>query len=391
MEPLLDAMLSREAVRAGQSRCRGCMANNWAVWRCVDCTLPPMLCRKCMRQTHAVNPLHQIQKWTGKYFRAAALWEVGTYILVPHHDGEAVCLTLEWQIRYLDGLEAAKDEAEQEAITVAAATRMAWHEPAITPDVDRGPDEDHDMADATPEVSHTEDEDEQDAAFERFLNALHNSQGDDTGDGNTAETHQGYSIVDDGAAEPGDDTVVGEADNDIPELPGYLHGSGTFSAAMPRSDDLQNSYVRVVHTNGIHHLAMVSCECRGQGNVPLDLMACRMAPASFERIRTLFSGQMLDYFRLCNLELKASAYQFYQLLRRITMPMCPAEVVNLYNEFRRMSRLWRWMKKLKWSGFGHHKRDPNSVQDGELAIYCPACPQPGVNIPSDWKENDRNR
>src|ERR1700735_3253399 len=28
----------------------------------------------------------------------------------------------------------------------------------------------------------------------------------------------------------------------------------------------------------------------------------------------------------------------------------PAAVVDLYNEFRRMSRLWRWMKKLKWAG-----------------------------------------
>jgi hypothetical protein len=25
------------------------------------------------------------------------------------------------------------------------------------------------------------------------------------------------------------------------------------------------------------------------------------------------------------------------------------------------------------------------VPDGSMAIFCPACPQPGINIPDDWK------
>src|ERR1700733_11985191 len=150
---------------------------------------------------------------------------------------------------------------------------------------------------------------------------------------------------------------------------------------IPRADILNNTYVRIVHSNGIHHLAMVSCQCHGSDSLPLDLVACRLMPASFATIRTLFSAQLLDSFRLANLELKASAYQFYQLLRRLTQPMAPAEVVDLYNEFRRMSRLWRWIKKLKWAGHGHNQKGAMNVGRGELANYCPACPQPGVNLP----------
>jgi hypothetical protein len=30
---------------------------------------------------------------------------------------------------------------------------------------------------------------------------------------------------------------------------------------------------------------------------------------------------------------------------------------------------------------------PNSTADGSLAIFCPACPQPGINLPSDWKDS----
>ncbi len=179
--------------------------------------------------------------------------------------------------------------------------------------------------------------------------------------------------------DPDDETLTGEADDDVAELPAYLREADTFAGGIPKSDDLHNSYVRIVHPNGIHHIALITCACRPGDNVPLDLLAMRLVPASFDRIRTLFSAEVLDYFRLSNLEMKASAYQFYQLLRRITMPMAPGDVVNLYNEFRRMSRIWRWMKKLKWAGFGHHKRETDDIQPGELALYCPACPQSDIN------------
>jgi CxC2 like cysteine cluster associated with KDZ transposases len=162
------------------------------------------------------------------------------------------------------------------------------------------------------------------------------------------------------------------------------------AADRPRADELNHTYVRVVHTNGIHHLAMVTCLCDGHDNVVLDLVASRLLPASLKRIRTLFTTQLMDYFRLCNLELKASAYQFYQLLRRLTLPVGQAEIINVYHEFRRMSRIWRWIKKLKWAGYGHNKKDPRKPDAGSLANFCPTCPQPTKNLPENWKE-DRNR
>jgi len=145
---------------------------------------------------------------------------------------------------------------------------------------------------------------------------------------------------------------------------------------------------RVVHTNGIHSIALVSCQCRGEEILPLDLVASQLFPASLKRIRTLFTAQVLDHFRLSNLELKALAYQYYQLLRRITKPMAPGEVLNLYREFRRMTRIWRWMKRLKWAGYAGSSKKVSEVQPGELAIFCPACPQAGINIPDNWREDN---
>ncbi|PPQ94598.1 hypothetical protein CVT25_010606 [Psilocybe cyanescens] len=159
---------------------------------------------------------------------------------------------------------------------------------------------------------------------------------------------------------------------------------------VPSANGLNNTYVRILHTNGIHYMAMVTCHCRGEHSVPLDLVSCRLLPASFTRIRTLFSVQLMDQFRLFNLELKALAYQFYILIRRMTMPIGRADIVNLYHEFRRMSCLWRWLKKLQWAGYGHKQEDPRNPPAGSLSLYCPTCPQPGINLPDDWK-NDPNR
>src|SRR5882672_11447537 len=60
---------------------------------------------------------------------------------------------------------------------------------------------------------------------------------------------------------------------------------------------------------------------------------------------------------------------------------------NRYRELLRVSRQWRNLQALKRFGFGHgQSRDPGP---GDLALFCPACPQPGINLPEGW-EHDSN-
>ena len=79
-----------------------CLGQKQAIWRCRDCMSPPTLCRSCMRNSHLTNPFHRIECWIGTFFRRVHLWEVGVYILVPHHSTVQACATLRFQISALE-------------------------------------------------------------------------------------------------------------------------------------------------------------------------------------------------------------------------------------------------------------------------------------------------
>ncbi|KAF9487532.1 hypothetical protein BDN71DRAFT_1545149, partial [Pleurotus eryngii] len=67
-------------------------------------------------------------------------------------------------------------------------------------------------------------------------------------------------------------------------------------------------------------------------------------------------------------------------------------VVERYAELRHLSQCWRWLKKLKWGGRNKTREsDGNTIGEvctAELAPFCPCCPQPGVNLPDNWKEDE---
>jgi hypothetical protein len=51
-----------------------------------------------------------------------------------------------------------------------------------------------------------------------------------------------------------------------------------------------------------------------------------------------------------------------------------------------MMHQWRHLKMLKRSGRGHDISGVSGTKTGELAILCPACPQPGKNLPEGWED-----
>ena len=58
-----------------------------------------------------------------------------------------------------------------------------------------------------------------------------------------------------------------------------------------------------------------------------------------------------------------------------------------YAEFMRATRQWTLLRAMMQFGFGPKWRGEPGT--GDLALFCAACPQPGVNIPDDW-DSDPN-
>ncbi|KAG1829734.1 hypothetical protein DFJ58DRAFT_719665 [Suillus subalutaceus] len=111
----------------------------------------------------------------------------------------------------------------------------------------------------------------------------------------------------------------------------------------------------IIDKSGVHRLQVRCCDCPNAMSPDLQMV--------------------LDDFLLDNLECGTSAMNYYSKLRRMTSRMFP--------------HLWRQLKTMKWHGFGHCSDSPNA---GDLALFCPACPQPGINVsfsgdesPDEWK------
>lgn len=49
--------------------------------------------------------------------------------------------------------------------------------------------------------------------------------------------------------------------------------------------------------------------------------------------------------------------------------------------------MWRDLVARVNAGVGHEEEA--KVQPGGLAIFCPACPQPGINLPKNWNQDPK--
>ncbi|CAA7269613.1 unnamed protein product [Cyclocybe aegerita] len=132
-------------------------------------------------------------------------------------------------------------------------------------------------------------------------------------------------------------------------------------STTPDEDSCGNSFLVVVNISGVHRIPVVWCSCE-HANPEYQLLDLRLFPASFANIRTVFTFSVLDDF--------------------LTNVAFPNQVPNRYVELQRLSRQGRNLKYLKWHGFGHSTQEPGP---GELAIFCPTCPQPGINLPANWR------
>ncbi|KAJ6514835.1 hypothetical protein C8R47DRAFT_961298, partial [Mycena vitilis] len=137
----------------------------------------------------------------------------------------------------------------------------------------------------------------------------------------------------------------------------------------------------------IHHVNVDFCGCEHRkklGSERIQLLRRRWFPATHEFPRSAATFAMLDFFLTQTLQAKTTMYDFYSALEKLT-DGTGAKPPNRYREFLRMVREYRHLLMLKRAGRGHCPRGVSGTKAGELAIRCPACPRPGVNLPDDWE------
>ncbi|KAK7680021.1 hypothetical protein QCA50_016967 [Cerrena zonata] len=155
-------------------------------------------------------------------------------------------------------------------------------------------------------------------------------------------------------------------------------------------DKFQCPMMTIIDIAGVHELRTQFCRCHPLNVNPLhnQLQAMGLFPASRQKTRTAFTFRVLEHFDISNLEGKVSATTYYNSIARFTSNLFPKNVPNRYRELMRALRQWRDLTLRRRAGHPYIDQEA-AISPGGLALFCATCPQPEVNLPDDWKEDDK--
>ncbi|KAJ7827779.1 hypothetical protein B0H14DRAFT_2595094 [Mycena olivaceomarginata] len=158
----------------------------------------------------------------------------------------------------------------------------------------------------------------------------------------------------------------------------------------------------VIDVNGIHNVAVQFCGCNSRIAHRQQLMRVCWWPATardpstcatfgvlrlFQNLNCL--GKVSSYFFLCSLELLTNAdglnplpASFLHSILRMRLVLISLQ--NRRRAFIHIVHQHRMMLMMKRAGRGHAPGGIEGTAQGELALACRACPQPGKNLPVGW-------
>ncbi|KAG8915030.1 hypothetical protein FRC00_008546 [Tulasnella sp. 408] len=143
----------------------------------------------------------------------------------------------------------------------------------------------------------------------------------------------------------------------------------------------------VLHINGYHKLQVRYCCCLGSPEPYQQLLQAGLFPATHTRPQTAFTFQLLKHFERFNLASKTAAHDYHKALLHLTDNVLPQSIPSSYHAFVDVIRQWRVLMMLRHAG----KQGSKDLQAGELALRCPACPRPGINLPEGWEDHPQRR
>ncbi|KAJ6564307.1 hypothetical protein B0H19DRAFT_941812, partial [Mycena capillaripes] len=136
---------------------------------------------------------------------------------------------------------------------------------------------------------------------------------------------------------------------------------------------------------GVHKLAVDFCGCVLRAEWRIQLLRVCWWPATVKAPNTCATFTVLKLFQILNCLGKLSAYDFLRGLEMITNHDGLDKPPDRRKPFMHIMRQWREVKQLKRAKRGHAEGGWRATAQGELALACRACPQPGWNLPEDWE------
>ncbi|KAI0711729.1 hypothetical protein C8Q76DRAFT_623155 [Earliella scabrosa] len=147
-----------------------------------------------------------------------------------------------------------------------------------------------------------------------------------------------------------------------------------------------------VHSRGVMKIPVSFCECasevltaqrqvsRLRVSEPIQLLRLGLYPASWSTPRTFFTLGVMQEYHLLSLQGNMSAQDFYTSLARMTDNVAPHDLPDRYREFMASMREFTFLRACKRGGQTPRRNMPAR----SLAVLCPACPQPNINMRPDW-------
>ncbi|KAJ7860857.1 hypothetical protein B0H14DRAFT_3445824 [Mycena olivaceomarginata] len=160
---------------------------------------------------------------------------------------------------------------------------------------------------------------------------------------------------------------------DVDDQPPEIPNSTAIRAAKPKISKpsakpipLHSEFI-VLHTNGIHDVTVDACNCEHciqAGALEEQLLRAGWFPATDDKPRTCVTIEVLDSFVTQTYQAKTTMYDFYTALEKL-MNHTGVKPPNCYHAFLHMGVM--------------------GTKQGELALRCPCCPIPDVNLPVGWE------
>ncbi|KAJ7828551.1 hypothetical protein B0H14DRAFT_3718702 [Mycena olivaceomarginata] len=140
----------------------------------------------------------------------------------------------------------------------------------------------------------------------------------------------------------------------------------------------------VIDVTGIHYVDLNFCDCDSRIERRQQLMRACLWPATARDPQTCATFAVVRLFQILNCQGKVSAHDFLRSLELLTNNDGRSPVPDRRRAFRHIVRQYRITVMMKRGGWGHDSSGVNGTAQGELALRCRACPQPGRNLPKGW-------